>query len=166
MKSQTEFGGLLSFLSAVLIDLAYVIIKWLDINAIDALLPRCALQALLSIFIIYVFNYQLARRHSGTYTSIPNSDRNNEESGDKISIWINGVDEGMNIHIIRSILILQGICGPVSAMCAYISVTLMPFGDAMAIIFSSQLPTMTLAFFCLGQRLRFYKIKFISSRPI
>ena len=43
-------------------------------------------------------------------------------------------------------------------MGAYGSVSLLPLGDALTIVFTSPLPVMILSFLCLGKRLRLYKI--------
>ena len=158
MSSQIFCGGILAYVASLLMSVAHSIIKKLNLNAVDALLPQQALQTLLMLFMIYVHNYRQTRSQNNNYTPIPNSKENSDEKGDKISIWINSVDSGMNIHKIRSILIFQGICGPVSTLCGYVSLTMMPIGDATAIVYSAPLSTMIIAFFCLGQRLRLYKI--------
>ena len=73
-------------------------------------------------------------------------------------MWIYAVDADKNIHIIRAVLILQGLCESLMILGAYVSVTLMPIGDASAIIFSSPLPTMIISKFVFGTRLKLYKV--------
>ena len=55
-------------------------------------------------------------------------------------------------------LILQGVFGGINNLGAFLAVTMMPIGDAHALIFSAPLPTMVLSKLIFGTRLKLYKV--------
>ena len=142
--SRLVVGVLMAFISAVLFDVVYVINKKLKLTFNDSLLTGAVVQTIVFTMAIFVYNYEQTRRQNRLY-------RQNIDGGIKtrenIPIWICTVDDHHNIHIIRTLLIVQGVCAALCLLTAYISVTVMPLGDAMAIVFTSPLSTMLLAFF-------------------
>ena len=63
----------------------------------------------------------------------------------RYSVWVWSVDEDKDIHKIRFLQILQGLTSGISLMGHLAAIQLMDIGDAMAIHFSSFLPTMILS---------------------
>ena len=56
------------------------------------------------------------------------------------------------------LLIFQGLCNGIGMLGEFICVSLMPLGDASALIVSTPVPSMILSRIFLGHRLRLYKI--------
>ena len=61
---------------------------------------------------------------------------------------------------LQALMLMQGLFAGILVICTYGSVLFLPLGDAMTLMFSSPLATMTMAAIFLGQSLRLYKISF------
>ena len=73
-------------------------------------------------------------------------------------VWVYSVDETNNLHMIRILQVSQGIVSGVLLISYLLAVSLMNIGDAMAIYFSSFLPTMILSRIFLKEKIGLYKI--------
>ena len=73
-------------------------------------------------------------------------------------LWINDVDPGQNINLLRGILFFYGIFCGICILSDFHCVSNMPLGDASAIILSAPFPSMVLSAIFLGTRFRIYKI--------
>ena len=145
-KSGSIFiGGCLSLCSGLLFTINRAINDRLDLNFVDTLLMVFTFR---SIFFLVVICCQ-----SSTGITSKDSKEDQEEN----LWWINSVDEGKNIYLVRLFLILQGVFGGTNNLGAFLSVTLMPIGDAHALIFSAPLPTMILSKLIFGTRMKIYK---------
>ena len=154
------WGVLLAYSSSLLYDASFAINKKLHLNFSDTLLSIYVIQSLVCALAILLFNYKQTKKQGKCKNN--DSDEANltsiNEISEKIAVWITNVDDDKNVHIIRCLLLLQGVSGPLMTLSAYIAVSLLPFGDAMSIVFTSPLTAMILAFLFIGQRLRLYKI--------
>ena len=74
------------------------------------------------------------------------------------SVWVYSVDKTNNIHLTRFLLVAQGIISGVLLISYLVAISLMNIGDAMAIYFSSFLPTMILSKLFLKERIGLYRI--------
>ena len=74
------------------------------------------------------------------------------------SVWVYSVDKANNIHVIRFLLVAQGIISGLLLISYLVAISLMNIGDAMAIYFSSFLPTMILSKLFLKERIGLYRI--------
>ena len=145
-KTESIFiGGYLSLFSGFLFTINRAINDKLDLNFVDTLLMVFIFR---SIFFLVVICCQ-----SSTCLTSKNSKEDQEEN----LWWINSVDEGKNIYLVRLFLILQGLFGGTNNFGAFLAVTLMPIGDAHALIFSAPLPTMILSKLIFGTRMKIYK---------
>ena len=61
---------------------------------------------------------------------------------------------------LRALMLMQGLFAGIMVICTYCCLLFLPLGDALTLIFSAPLATMTMAAIFLGQSLRLYKISF------
>ena len=144
---QIIVGALFAFTSGLLFTINSAVIDYLRLDFADCLLTRYVFQTIIFAAVIVVSN---------NTTLLFNKSKS--ENKEKIVLWISQVDEGKNIHMMRTLLILQGICGAICALGIFISVLYMPIGDATAIYFSSPVATMVLAYVFFGEKLKLYRI--------
>ena len=126
-------GGFLSVGAGLLFTINRAINDWLELDFVDSLLMVFIFRAIFFFLVIF-------RQTSTGITSktLENYQENNVW-------WIYSVDEGKSINIVRLCLILQGIFWGTTDLAAFLAVTLMPIGDAHALIFTAPLPTMLLS---------------------
>ena len=137
-------GASFSLFSGLLFTLNRAINDLLDLNFVNTLLIVFIFRSLFFCMVIF-------------YQSSSETTMENNEECEPQSWWIYTVDKGKNIYVIRLFLILQGLFGGLNNLGAFLAVTLMPIGDAHALIFSAPLPTMILSKLIFGTRLKLYK---------
>ena len=125
-------GAMLAFSSGLLFTISRAIIDLLNLNFVDSLLARYIFQFISFITVLACISY----RKSTTTDYKSNTE--------KISWWVYNVAEDKNVYVVRTLLILQGLCGGLSTLGSFAAVTLMPIGDAHALVFTSPIPTMIL----------------------
>ena len=152
-------GVSLAFTSGFLFTISNALVDYLKLYSNECMFTRYSLQVVTFLTVVISLNVKTTKDGQ---TSKNNSEQKglliNSHKTEKISLWIYAVDADKNIHIIRAILIFQGLCGALNSLGWYVSVILMPLGDASAIIFSAPLPTMVISKIALGTRLKLYKI--------
>ena len=142
--SNIIIGASFSLFSGLLFTLNRAINDLLDLNFVNTLLIVFIFRSLFFCMVIF-------------YQSSSETTTENSEECEPQSWWIYTVDKGRNIFLIRLFLILQGLFGGLNNLGAFLAVTLMPIGDAHALIFSAPLPTMVLSKLIFGTRIRLYK---------
>ena len=142
--SNIIIGASFSLFSGLLFTLNRAINDLLDLNFVNTLLIVFIFRSLFFCMVIF-------------YQSSSETTTENSEECEPQSWWIYTVDKGRNIFLMRLFLILQGLFGGLNNLGAFLAVTLMPIGDAHALIFSAPLPTMVLSKLIFGTRIRLYK---------
>ena len=142
-------GGFLAFLSGLAYTIQNAIVANEQLNFSEALIFR------------YVFIIMVLLAYTKLSVKIGNwyskKDDNYKNSVIKV-LWIFNVDPGQNIHLLRGILLFQGVFAACCILSDFHCVSNMPLGDASAIILSAPLPSMVLSAIFLGTRLRLYKV--------
>ena len=121
-------GIFLANLSGVIFTLNNCIIQWMKLDFSEIMLVRGSIQVMFFTMLLL----------SNGYSVFPTI--------------------GDNPTKTRLLVIFQGICGGLMVICSVSSVTFMPLGDAMVLIFMAPLSTMILAAIFLRHTVRLYKI--------
>jgi len=121
-------GIFLANLSGVIFTLNNCIIQWMKLDFSEIMLVRGSIQVLMFTLLLMANGYSV-------FPTI-----------------------GENSTKIRLLVIFQGICGGLMVICSVSSVTFMPLGDAMVLIFTAPLSTMVLAAIFLRHTVRLYRI--------
>ena len=140
-------GRILAFLSGLAYTIQNAIVANEEISFSDALVVRYVFTIIIVFAVVKILVEIKICRKNDFY----------ENSVFKM-LWINEVDLGQNINLIRGILIFQGIFAGSCILSDFHCVSNMPLGDASAIILSAPLPSMVLSSVFLGTRLRLFKI--------
>merc|ERR1719362_1195628 len=119
-------GIFLANLSGVIFTLNNCIIQWMKLDFSEIMLVRGSIQVLMFTLLLMANGYSV-------FPTI-----------------------GENSTKIRLLVIFQGICGGLMVICSVSSVTFMPLGDAMVLIFTAPLSTMILAAIFLRHTVRLY----------
>ena len=129
---KTKIAGIcLSLLTGLLWMVSNIVYKKMKIDFCDLMFTRAIFQ--IGIFLIII---KIKRQ----------------------SVWVYSVDKTNNIHVIRFLLVAQGTISGVLLISYLVAISLMNIGDAMAIYFSSFLPTMILSKLFLKERIGLYRI--------
>ena len=127
----TLWGIILCLFSAFLLLVNNAILKKMKLDSKDAFLVSALFQVIISVLIVC-------------------------KNGSKLWIWEFEMVE--NIYKMRALFLVCPFFASIGYISDIISVSYMPIGDAMAIIFSCALPTVLLAAIFLQERLRLCKI--------
>ena len=141
-------GGSFSLFSGLLFTLNRAMNDLLDLNFVDTLLIVFIFRS--AFFFVVILCQNPSER------TLQNS-KEYKEYHVTYPWWIYTVEKGKSLQLMRAFLLLQGLFGGLNNLGAFLAVTLMPIGDAHALIFSAPLPTMVLSKIIFGTRLKLYK---------
>ena len=138
-------GIALAFASGFLFTTNNAIFKALNLNITAALLARYFIQSVVLLAALSALSFQRNQQY--------------QTLNGKYPTWcVAEVDDGENIHKIRTFLVFQGIGDGLVAWLEIFSLTFMPLGDSTALVFTAPLSTMILSCIFLKTNLRLYKI--------
>ena len=121
-------GIFLAILSGIIFTLNNCIIQWMKLDFSEIMLVRGSIQVLMFTLLLIIKGYSV-------FPTI-----------------------GENPTKTRLLVIFQGIGGGLMVICSVTSVTFMPLGDAMVLIFTAPLSTMILAAIFLRHTVKLYRI--------
>ena len=141
----TFIGGSLSLFSGLLFTVNRALHDLTGLNFIDTLLAIFIFRSV-SFFVILAYLSYCISTHNDC-----------KSKGERTSLWIYNVDKDKNLYVLRILLLLQGLFGGFNNLGAFVAVTMMPIGDAHALVFSAPLPTMLLSSVLFRTKVRIYK---------
>lgn len=141
----TFIGGSLSLFSGLLFTVNRALHDLTGLHFTDTLLAIFTFRSV-SFFVILAYLSYCTSTQNGC-----------EDNGERTSLCIYKVDKDKNVNVIRILLILQGLFGGFNNLGAFVAVTMMPIGDAHALIFSAPFPTMLLSSVIFQTKIRIYK---------
>ena len=156
---QIIIGSLYAFTSGTLVTINSIIIAFLQLDYADCLLARFSLQFIVFTTILFLLNLQHSAQED--HERILQQPYHNDEGthrNERILLWNFRVDDGNNIHVIRTLLLLQGAFTVVGILGMCISVLYIPVGDAGTIVGSTFIPATLFSWICLGKNAKLYKI--------
>jgi len=138
-------GIALAFASGFLFTTNNAMFKALKLNITAALLTRYFIQSVVLLAALSALSFQRNQQY--------------QTLNGKYPTWcVAEVDDGENIHKIRTFLVFQGIGDGLVAWLEIFSLTFTPLGDSTALVFTAPLSTMILSCIFLKTKLRLYKI--------